>query len=293
MSAPARCAAVLAIVAIGFVLSPSSLAVAETILLPRPVPTFNQNYTNGPNAWGDCSLGTSGCPDRISTTGCLVTAFSSVLAYYEIELEVSARYSCTGSARSGMDPGILNDWLRENEGFGRCAQDPYGNCCLVWERLPDRIELTEHANRSDSGLNPVASVVIDHALREGRPIVAGVHWDAFCRASSDQTENCHWVVLTGKIGETYTIVDPMNPDASDSGGVRTTLESGTRGRYIIDRFYVVAPSALGTDDGASTDGGTARSEDTAEGDLPGAGVALILLTLVAALAAIVILASSQ
>ncbi|MCK5246971.1 hypothetical protein KAR02_08740, partial [Candidatus Bipolaricaulota bacterium] len=73
---------------------------AQIIELPRDVPAFNQAYTEGPDAWGNCPLGTIGCPDQICTTGCLVTAFSSVLAYYEIEVTVPARSSCTGEART-------------------------------------------------------------------------------------------------------------------------------------------------------------------------------------------------
>ena len=223
-------------------------SLGQPIELPRPVPSFNQAYTDGPNAWGDCPLGTDGCPDQICTTGCLTTAFASVLAYYGVEVFVEAGGSCTGRGRTGMDPGILNDWLRAHGAYGRCAQDPIGNCCLAWERLPNGIELTFHVNRSDVGLNPVASVVIDHALRQGRPVIAGVHWGAFCHGDSGQTEDCHWVVLTGKAGESYSIIDPYNADSSSPYGVRTTLNAGVHGAYIIDRFVIVEYDA----DAAST-----------------------------------------
>jgi len=211
----------------------------QTIELPRIMPAFNQAYTDGPDAWGDCPLGTIGCPDQVCTTGCLVTAFSSVLAYYEIDVAVPARSSCTGEARTGMDPGIFNDWLREIGGYGRCTQDPVGNCCLIWEQLPAELEISTHINRSEVGLNPVASVVIDHALRQGYPVIAGVHWGAFCNGESGRSEDCHWVILTGKRGDTYTIIDPFNPDPTSSYGVRTTLAAGVHGSYIIDRFVVI------------------------------------------------------
>lgn len=265
------------------------VAMGESILLPRSVSSFNQNYTEGPDAWGDCSLGTRGCPDQICTTGCLVTAFSCVLGYYDIEVTVPASASCIGRARTGMDPGILNDWLRANGGFGHCAQDPLGDCCLAWSQLPGDIELTFHANRSDDGLNPISSVVIDHALRSGEPVVAGVHWDAFCRGGSSQSEDCHWVVLTGKIGDRYTIVDPMNLDASDPNGVRTTLDAGTRGAYIIDRFVVVSraqPTTVATSAEPTTQATAPVEEPAAQGPS-----ALVLLALIGALAAIVLLAT--
>jgi len=229
----------LIIVAIGV------LSFGQDIELPRTVPAYNQAYTEGADAWGNCSLGTANCPDLLCTTGCLVTAFSSVLAYYEINVSVSARYSCTGEARTGMNPGIFNDWLREVGGYGQCSQDPVGSCCLIWGKLPADVEITTHVNRSDVGLNPVAAVVIDHALRQGQVVVAGVHWGAFCNGGSSQSEDCHWVILTGKQSGVYIIIDPFNPDPTSPYGIRTTLDAGVKGAYIIDRFVVVEAPAGG------------------------------------------------
>lgn len=227
----------------------SFAAPAEPIALPHVMPSFNQAYTNGPGAWGDFSLGTNGCPDHIRATGCLITAFSAVLGYYDITLTVPAPYSSTGALEQGMDPGILNDWLRARRGYGQCAQDPTGLCCLEWDNLPRGVSLSFHSNRSSVGLNPVASLVIDHALRQGSPVIAGVHWGSACRSGSSQTEDCHWVVLTGKVGDTYAIMDPYNSDTTSPAGLRTTLDDGSRGAYVIDRFVIVSrtpgdPSAL-------------------------------------------------
>ncbi len=220
-------------------LAVAGTAAAESITLPRAVPSFNQTYTIGPDAWGDCALGTDGCPDLLRTTGCLITAFASVLAYYDIRLAVPARHSSTGTSEEGMSPRILNDWLRVRRGYGQCSQDPLGSCCLEWSDLPRGISLSFHSNRSAAGLNAVAELVIDHALRRGSLVVAGVHWSSACRSGSSQTEDCHWVVLTGKAGGTYTIMDPYNPDHTSSAGLRTTLDAGSRGAYTIDRFVVV------------------------------------------------------
>jgi len=224
---------------LGLVVLLAIAAAGQEIALTRAVPPFNQAYTDGPGAWGPCALGTEGCPDQVCTTGCLTTAFASVLAYYGAEVSIAAADSCTGRPRTGMDPGILNDWLRANDAYGHCAQDPIGNCCLDWARLPGDVELTFHVNRSDVGVNPVASVVIDHALRQGRPIIAGVHWGAFCHGSTVQSEDCHWVILTGRSGDTYAIIDPYNVDASSPYGIQTTLDAGVHGAYIIDRFVIV------------------------------------------------------
>jgi len=265
---------------------------AQSIALPRDMPAFNQAYNDGPGAWGDCALGTGGCPDQICVTGCLVTAFASVLAYHEIEVDVPASSSCTGRARSGMDPGILNDWLRANRGYGHCSQDPVGNCCLAWDQLPGTVELTFHSNRSNVGLNPVASVVIDHALRQGDPVIAGVHWGAFCSGDGNQSEDCHWVILTERVGDTYAIVDPFNANPTSPYGIRTTLEAGVHGEYIIDRFVVVArgdaasrPLTADTSsaDAVAADGGSGSS----------IAVLFAVLALVGALITLVIVAGSS
>ncbi len=232
------------------VMTAGTLGTAQSIQLPRPVPSFNQAYTQGPGAWGHCPLGSDGCPDKLWMTGCLVAAFASVLAYYDVEVSVSASASCTGRARTGMDPGILNDWLRSVGGFGRCAQDQAGSCCLVWARLPAEIEITTHVDRNDVGLNPVTPVVLDHALRQGYPIIAGVHWGPTCSPGSSQTRDCHWVVITGKRGNTYTIIDPYNHDHTSPNGVRTTLDAGVHGAYSINRYVVVRPSSLSAQDWA-------------------------------------------
>jgi hypothetical protein len=231
-------AALVLVACLGFV-----AAHAEFIALPHAMPSFNQAYTSGPGAWGDSALGTDGCPDRIRGTGCLITAFSAVLSYNEIVLTIPAARSSTGNVEQGMDPRILNDWLRARGGYGGCSQDPLGSCCLEWSNLPKGVALSFHTNRSNVGLNPVAAIIIDHALRQGNPIIAGVHWNSACRSGSSQTEDCHWVVLTGKTGNTYAIVDPYNPDTTSPTGLRTTLDKGSRGSYIIDRFVVVSRTA--------------------------------------------------
>jgi len=262
-------------------------AVAQTLVLPGTVPSFNQAYTDGPGGWGDCPLGANGCPDQVATTGCLVTAFASVLAYHGITVYVSAEDSCTGRSRSGMDPGLLNDWLRTNAGYGRCARDPLGDCCLIWERLPG-VELTFHSNRSDVGLNPVASVVIDHALRQGNPVIAGVHWGTYCHGSTQQTEDCHWVVLTGKKEESYSIIDPYNPDPTSPYGIRTTLAAGVHGRYVIDRFVVVkkAPDFVSIASPDTSDLLTLRREQ------PTGASVLVLVVALAFIAAVIVVASA-
>jgi len=234
--------------------------------LPAPQLGFNQAYRIGENAWGNCPLGTDSCPDRISSTGCLVSTMAAILDYYGVELSVSAGESCLRSWQSGMDPGILNDWLRAHDGFGACASDPVGNCCLAWERLPD-VSVQFSSNQRDEGLDFLAERRIDNALAAGRPVVAGVHWSDSCSGGRG-SEDCHWIVLTGKRGDTYVIIDPFNPDTTDPHGVRTTLDAGVLGRYTIDRFAVVSgPEHNVTAPSVSLHLAGGRSNRYAQGDV--------------------------
>ena len=203
------------------------------------VPGFNQAYSDSHGYWGRYRMGTNGCPDRIETAGCLITSLAAVLDYYEIKLTIPAAESCTGNARTGMDPGIVNDWLRAHGGYGRCATDHTGDCCLEWTAIPAGVSLVDHENRATTGTDSNSRLLIDHALAHGYPVIAGVHWGAHCHGTTAKTKNCHWVVITGKLGSTYLITDPYNRDKHDPYGVRTTLNRGVFGRYTIDRFVVV------------------------------------------------------
>ncbi|RLE37961.1 hypothetical protein DRJ12_02110, partial [Candidatus Acetothermia bacterium] len=186
------------------------------------IPGFNQAYRDATGYWGECPMGTGGCPDRIETAGCLITSLAAVLNYYRTSLAVPAAESCTGSAQFGMDPGILNDWLRTHGGYGRCSTDPVGDCCLEWS-VVTQVELMQYENTASTGISSTARAEIDRALGRGYPVIAGVHWGAHCHGTTVQSENCHWVVITGAAGTTYTITDPYNRDVHDPHGVRTTL----------------------------------------------------------------------
>jgi len=218
----------------------ASIARAQTgTALPLPMTSFNQAFRDLPGSWGAFSMGTGGCQDRIAGAGCLITCFAMVLDYYQIELDVPALSSSTGKARRGMDPGILNDWLKTHAGYGHCAEDRSGNCCLEWANLPSAVSVTFYENKGTTGLDAASRQTIDRALDAGHPVVAGVHWGRYCHGTTVKSEDCHWVVLTGKVGTTYSIVDPYNRDSGEREGVVTTLADGVFGSYVVDRFVVV------------------------------------------------------
>jgi hypothetical protein len=186
-------------------------------------------------------MGIGGCTDHIATAGCLITAFSMVLDYYEVELVIPATSSSTQERQRGMNPAILNDWLRGHGGYGYCPHDQGGKCCLEWNNLPPQVDLSRfYENQSESGIDPESRRIIDRALVTGKPVIAGVHWGAHCHGSRTKTEDCHWIVITGKTGDTYWIIDPYNRDYTSKEGIQTTLATGVFGNYIIDRFVVVS-----------------------------------------------------
>lgn len=67
-------------------------------------------------AWGNNNLGT--CPDHISGYGCAMTSCAMLLKLNGITL----------------DPGILNTWLTNNNGYAYCGSGT-GNCCIKWTSI--------------------------------------------------------------------------------------------------------------------------------------------------------------
>jgi hypothetical protein len=224
-------------VALVLVMLSSFPAVAD-ITLPAQVPAFNQAYSDEDGYWGDCGLGTYGCTDTIATSGCVITSLAMVLDYYGVELSIPKEFACDNRDHTGMDPGILNDWLKLRGGYGKCGSE-LGHCCLRWDHLPSQISTTTYVNESEKGLDDEALLVIDQALRNGYPVVCGVHWGEHCNWSLTENEDCHWVVITGKHGSAYEIIDSYDGHTKERQGVRTTLEHGTLGSYTIDRYVVV------------------------------------------------------
>ncbi len=231
----AKTVALTMLVLVLFAVTLPIVAVGETAALPYQTRGYSQAFQGSPGAWGDDRLGTAGCPDSLATTGCLVTAIACVLEYYGMEVALPA----SGGRITGSDPGALNAWLKENGGFGHCASDAFGNCCLEWSHLPPELLLHTYYNTSEMGMDVQATARITRALEQGQPVLAGVHWGVPCGADPDRSEDCHWIVITAQAHGTTVILDTYNPDFSSPYAVRTTLDRGVHGSYIIDRYVVV------------------------------------------------------
>ncbi len=170
------------------------------------VPLFSQR--NG--SWSGNQLGT--CSTTIGVAGCAVTAEAMVFSFYGV--------SVSSSAGSGMNPAILNAWLRDNGGY---APDPSGGNCLVnWGTVPSGINYTG----TDSYLN---TSKLNGELAAGRPVIAQVHGSG---------TTMHFVVITGQNGSTYDINDPWNGD-------QRTLNNGDLGSYAVDALRYFSGSGGG------------------------------------------------
>ena len=182
------------------------------------VPLFDQND----EAWSGEQLGD--CEDTYigdkygweEAGGCVVTSMAMVLKYFEICVTVPSGHSITGQERIGMNPSILNDWLTWRDGYT-------DGCLMKWTILPNNVIPSErYYNPSTTGISEDTYKNIDNALQNGKPVIAGVHW-------ADKPEDSHFIVITGRKGDTYVINDPW-------GGVATTLDAGAVGNYIIDHY---------------------------------------------------------
>jgi len=147
--------------------------------LELKVPHFQQ----GDPRWGKHRLSLS--PGTLRAEGCAVSAAAMVLASYGIDI----------------DPGRLNRFLSENEGYE-------GLGILIWEKAaefaPGRAEKAYEDHPSFAR--------IDWNLLRGNPVIVRLRLP----------ETTHFVVIAGKHGREYLILDPG--------------EGGTRGLYPLSEL---------------------------------------------------------
>jgi hypothetical protein len=143
---------------------------------------------------------------KIRRKGCAVTAMAMVLKAFGVD----------------ADPGSLNKWMIENEGY----DGPY----VIWESLDrypgnNKVKVGKivGAGYERSKTNQLGKM--DPYLSKGLPILAEVF--------NPTTNSQHWVLVTGKRGGQYQILDP--------GGYanRNTLDGAYNNR--VYRFTVYKP----------------------------------------------------
>ncbi len=155
------------------------------------VPDFKQRDLG----WGNDHLaGKSGCP-TVAVAGCALTSVADVLAYYGTP-QLTQGYG-------PVSPDNLNRWLTAHGG--------YGGCKISWEVAANSTGgyVGEPTILRTSQYDLAArEQAIDNALSQGRPPIVEV---------KGKLGIPHWIVLSGKSGDSYSIVDPDGPSGGKLG----------------------------------------------------------------------------
>ena len=148
---------------------------------------------------------------NIGSYGCALTSAAMILNYYQISI----------------DPGELNDALKENSGF---SKETLGD--IIWEKVPD-IKGAEsvtllYNSQNEYESQPANLDKINSYLKMGYPVIAKVY--------SKKMQNDHWVVIKGYATTTGSTVYTINDPLSDStlGGAQTQIPNTVYQIYTTD-----------------------------------------------------------
>lgn len=171
----------------------------ETVL---DVPYFSQND----QPWGPTEYDHSSSllnNPTMNNWGCAVTSAAMVLNYHDIK-NFGTEYQ-----NKNIDPGTLNEWLRNNGGYayGRGKDGPYAY--IYWNKVSEltkRLEVIgkapfslEHKRLKSVSEPKVDSIIEDLMTNEKDPIILGV--------TNAQTDG-HFIVANGISSNTWSINDP-------------------------------------------------------------------------------------
>jgi len=126
-------------------------------------------FRQGDPRWDDEPLGNTA--DSLGATGCAVTSAAMVLKWYGVD----------------TDPQRLNAYLTESGGYE-------GNGYIIWEKAA---KLGEDLKKAYEDMPSYWR--IDHQLMKGNPVIVRIHL-----AGGEM----HFVVIAGKRGFDYLILDP-------------------------------------------------------------------------------------
>jgi len=146
------------------------------------VPHFSQSDPR----WGDHLLGST--DGTLAKEGCAVAAAAMVLSSYGID----------------TDPGRLNKFLTDLRGGFTPEGWIYWEAAALFEPKIATQLLPHYENEASHAL-------IDHNLRRGNPVIVRL------RYPSGVT---HFVVIAGKSGFDYLILDPAKPPGSEMTALR-------------------------------------------------------------------------
>jgi len=150
------------------------------LVVPDPIDMTNvlkvEPFSQKDPRWANIQLGTS--TSTIGGYGCLITCASMMLKYLGFD----------------TDPARLNTWLKNNAGYASVN-------LFVWdslERLYPRLKFTNRYVGAQLDK-------IDETLLKGVPVIINVDY-----VPSTPYIEQHWVIVVGKEGGSYIIIDPRN-----------------------------------------------------------------------------------
>jgi hypothetical protein len=165
------------------------------------VPFFSQRDSQ----WSGDALGQTGsCSSTIGAQGCLLTSVAMVYSFYNVKV-VSTTYGTTG-----MNPRILNSWLKAKGGFS--------GCLLIQSKTPEEMNYNGQVSYNATSVRA--------ELDAGRPVIAGV-------ATSPTGGTVHYMVITGQNSAgAFTFNDPW-----DTSSQTRTMPNGALGTYYITAVF--------------------------------------------------------
>ena len=181
-----------------------------------PVEWFGQ--TNA-TPWGNLPLGTSQSI-TIHTHGCALTCTAMVLRYFGVT----------------TDPPRLNKWLVDNGGFEDGWNDQTGEYLgkvrMLWNVPTEKLPQIDRFIRYDYNSGPADTGTIRDLIDQGVPSIAEV-----LRPGGIP----HFVVITGYIGEDFTIRDPLDQDVtrlSERYNIQDRYGSGPERNIFSLRVFI-------------------------------------------------------
>jgi probable HAF family extracellular repeat protein len=162
-------------------------------------PVFSK-FSQNDSRWADEPLANG--PLTIGDYGCAVSSLAMAI---------------TG-AGIAQDPGTLNSLLEATGGFNK-------ESAIIWEGAVNAV--AGAAGTPGIKFNPVRSADLDSTLEQGYPVIVRV----------SANNRSHFVVVTRKEGNTYSIVDPFYPTDDEN---HTTLDAYNN--HFEIRGYVGYPT---------------------------------------------------
>lgn len=218
---------------------------APVNIVDLPVPYYSQNNgVIGGGPWGDeeydhaQSIGLS--PITMDSWGCAVTSAAMVLNYHGMtELEDD----------TPIDPGSLNDWLKNNNGYSTGGSGVNAYSSIVWPTIGELTQRLFDAGKAKYKLTAIAfsahdKLTEDLVIREIAGEMVGA--PPIVKVTKASITDSHYVVPKGFTDTSIAVNDPewnyldlTNFDNNDYTDLHRYIPSETDLSYL---YFVVNPN---------------------------------------------------